>query len=171
MAAGYGPKGHPKYDSTLNAEMWTKLEEVATYAALVGNRMAGTRADRNALSTSTTEQKQRWEGLAFHETDQGLDWRYTGGAWKGLAPWGGLKAGTTGANGNITVAHPWGVAPSIVQVTMHYLEGDSLDLPRLFEPVVWIVSSTAVNIRFKRNDTGEWAAVDQPLAFMLATWA
>ena len=82
-----------------------------------------------------------------------------------------MKAGTTNANGIITVAHPWGVKPSIVQVTMHYLEGDGLDLPKFFEPVVWIVDASNIQLRFKRTDTVAWAAVDQPLAFMLATWA
>lgn len=168
---GYGVKGYPKFDPNGAPEDWVDLEAVGQYAALVGNRMAGTRAERNALSSVTTEQKQRWDGLEFHETDTGLDWRYVSGAWRGASPWGGLKAGTTNASGIITVAHPWGVKPETVLANMHYLEGDSLDLPLYFEPVVWIVDGANIQLRFKRTDTVAWAATDQPLAFMLATWA
>lgn len=168
---GYGVKGFPKFDPLGAPDTAVDLQAVAEYAALVGNRMAGTRAERNALSTLTTEPKQRWDGLEFHETDQGLDWRYVSGAWKGASPWGGLKAGNTNADGIITIAHPWGVAPSIVVATAHFLSGDTLDLPKLHEPVVWIVDAANIQIRFKRNDTGVWAGSGQPLAVMLATWA
>ena len=171
MADGYGPKGYPKYGPDSNAEVWTKLEEVGAFAAKVGNRLVGTKAQRERLSVSTTAADQAWLGVEFRETDTGVTYECVGVsplAWKRTTIWGGLKAGNTDVNGLVTVAHPLGVAPSIVHVTQTYLDGAAQELAKLFEPVVWIVNSTHIQIRFKRTDTGAWAASGQPLAFMLS---
>lgn len=87
MADGYGPKGYPKYGPDSNAELWPKLEEVGAFAATVGNRRVGTKAEREALSASTTSEDQASVGLEFFETDTGLTYRCTGVsplAWKNV---------------------------------------------------------------------------------------
>ncbi|QUW18901.1 hypothetical protein [Agrococcus sp. Marseille-Q4369] len=72
MADSYGPKGFPKYGPDSNAELWPKLQEVGEFAGAVGNRRVGTKADRAALSVSTTAAEQAWRGLEFYETDTGI---------------------------------------------------------------------------------------------------
>ena len=78
---GYGEKGYPKFAAGGGFQDWVDLEAVGAFAARVGNRGVGTRAEREALSTSTTAEKQAWEGLEFYETDTKETWLYQAG-WK-----------------------------------------------------------------------------------------
>lgn len=81
---GRGPKGNPLFDADGGIEDWVDLGEVGEYAARVGNRIVGTRAERLELITTPGAEKRVWEGLEFEQTD-GVDkgtWKYLDGAWR-----------------------------------------------------------------------------------------
>jgi hypothetical protein len=72
-----GPKNEPQYAGTGAPADAADLSEVATYAALVGNRKVGTTIQRNAATSTTSA----WEGLLWGDTTDGLEYRYTSAAW------------------------------------------------------------------------------------------
>jgi hypothetical protein len=74
-----GPKNEPQYAGTGAPADAADLSEIATYAALVGNRKTGTTAQRNAATGTSAA----WEGLLWGDTTDGYEYRYTSGAWVG----------------------------------------------------------------------------------------
>ncbi|TAJ46367.1 MAG: hypothetical protein EPO52_17695 [Herbiconiux sp.] len=73
---GSGSKNEPTYTGSGAPADAADLTEIAAYAAKVGNRKAGTAADRAALSGA-----DRWVGLEFEESDTGAVYLYTSGGW------------------------------------------------------------------------------------------
>jgi len=70
-----GSKGEPQFESTGNAPTFAAdLTATSDYAALVGNRIAGTSAERLAFDD--------WPGLAWHETDTDLEYEMTASGWR-----------------------------------------------------------------------------------------
>lgn len=81
---GFGAKGNPQFDPDGAVEDWVDFTAVGEYAARVGNRIVGTRAERLALVTSPGAEQKTWEGLEFEQTD-GVDkglWKFLGGIWR-----------------------------------------------------------------------------------------
>jgi hypothetical protein len=71
-----GSKNQPQYAGTGAPADAADLSEIATYAALVGNRKVGSTAARTGSTGADV-----WEGLLWGDTDDGLEYRYTSGAW------------------------------------------------------------------------------------------
>jgi hypothetical protein len=111
---GYGPKGYPKFDPNGAPEPWVDLEAVGEYAARVGNRIIGTKAEREALSTSTSAPNQRWLGLTYYETDTGLEWTL-------------LAAGWAVTGGKVPLARALQAAPQTIDGNLQTINYSSLD--------------------------------------------
>lgn len=80
---GFGAKGAPRFSPSAAPSTAADYELVADYAALVGNRKVGTRAQRLALVATATVENQLWNGLEFEQldgTDRGL-WKYLNNEW------------------------------------------------------------------------------------------
>ncbi len=111
-ASSFGPKGEPQFKDVDAPDVAVNPTQVAAYAALVGNRKAGTSADRKALTGVAV-----WPGLEYFETDTGSTFVYTAAGWinpdmqfaqfttrAGGVPDGGpYQAGTVTAVGGKTV--------------------------------------------------------------------
>lgn len=83
---GYGPRGGPRFLDGGAPDLATDDNEVSKYAELVGNRMVGTKAQKDALVRTTSSGNspaQLWEGLEFEETDTGILWKRKSGSWVG----------------------------------------------------------------------------------------
>jgi hypothetical protein len=77
-----GTHNEPQYSASGAPADAADLSEVATYAVLVGNRKVGTATARGLASGIDV-----WEGLMWGDTTDGLEYRYTSGAWvKSYAP-------------------------------------------------------------------------------------
>lgn len=151
---GYGPKGYPKFDPNGAPEDWVDLEAVGQFAARVGNRMVGTKAEREALSTSTTVEGQMWNGLEFRETDTGHTYERVGGAWVRTSPFSAKVSASTNTFGVVTLNHDLGAVPKWVHVSPYRGSTDSAAL--WFSYVVWDATSTQIQVRVRRSDTGNW---------------
>lgn len=84
VANSYGTKGEPVYDGTGAPDLAVDQSALARFAAEVGNRKVGTRAQRLALTDNPGAQNKRWPGLVFYQTD-GADkgaWIFLDGDWK-----------------------------------------------------------------------------------------
>lgn len=82
--AGFGAKGNPQFDPDGAVEDWVDFTAVGEYAAKVGNRMVGTRAERLALVSTAGAEAKMWNGLLFRQLD-GVDageWIVLSGVWK-----------------------------------------------------------------------------------------
>jgi hypothetical protein len=79
-----GTKNQPQYATTGAPADAADMSEIANYAAAIGNRVTGTSAQRtgNLLPFGAgTLAYTPWEGLEWDETDTGMVYRYTSGAW------------------------------------------------------------------------------------------
>lgn len=74
----YGDKNQPHFLDGGAPDLATDSNLISDYAALVGNRKVGTKAQKDALSG-----KNVWEGLEFEETDTGILWKRKSGSWVG----------------------------------------------------------------------------------------
>lgn len=72
MPTPNGPKGQPRFDINDDPDFAADLTTVSEFAAQVGNRKAGTAAERQALSGTDS-----WPGMQFYETDTGVTYVYT----------------------------------------------------------------------------------------------
>lgn len=109
-ADGHGPHNEPQYSASGAPADAADLTEVAAYAAKVGNLKGGTTADMNALTGA-----DRWEGLYFSSTTDGILYRSTGSAWAPRdsdwivwTPTISAGAGTFSVgNGTLTARYRW----------------------------------------------------------------
>ena len=71
---------------------------------------------------------------------------------------GGTWSGATDSNGiSGSISHGLGRTPKAIMFSMHNGGGMSDDVCRLFVPVIWASSSTAIMFRLRRMDTGAWS--------------
>lgn len=78
MHDSLGTKNEPQYAGSGKPASGADLTELGEYAAKVGNRKAGTSADRAGLTGNDA-----WPGLEFSETDTGATYLYTSASgWK-----------------------------------------------------------------------------------------
>lgn len=85
---GYGPRGGPLFDPDGAVDDAFDFGAVGKYAEKVGNRMAGTRAERLALVSTNGVENRYWNGLEFEQldgTDAGL-WKVVAGSWVRYKP-------------------------------------------------------------------------------------
>lgn len=73
---------------------------------------------------------------------------FNGGTWSGATD-------STGISGHIS--HGLGRTPKAIMFSMHNGGGMPDDVCRLFVPVIWSSSSTAIMFRLRRMDTGAWS--------------
>lgn len=72
-----GPKNQPRFLGTGAPSTAADENIISDYAAKVGSRMVDTSTARAGLAAA-----DKWEGLLFYETDTGITYKMTGGAWK-----------------------------------------------------------------------------------------
>lgn len=109
-----GAKNQPIYAGTGAPATGADLTELGTYAALVGNRKAGTNGDRTALTGS-----DRWDGLEFYETDTDSLYIYNGG-WKlWNRGWQAYTPTLANVSGSPTVTARYAVAAGVVKVKVN----------------------------------------------------
>jgi len=78
---GNGTRGNPTFLSTGNApDFAADLGKVAEYAAIVGNKVVGTSAQRSSFNLGAGFTGP-WESVDWVETDTGRTYRYTAGKW------------------------------------------------------------------------------------------
>lgn len=94
-----GEKGQPQYAGSGVPQDAADLTEVAAYAALVGNRKAGTTAERNqALADGET-----WDGLEWYDLTDGNLYLFQAGSWLPLlSRWTDFSPQYTGMSGGTT---------------------------------------------------------------------
>lgn len=77
---GYGPRGEPQYLDGGAPDLAVDQNTLAKYAANVGNRKAGTKAQREAAAGQSPAAGV-WEGLEWQETDTGDTYVRRSGSW------------------------------------------------------------------------------------------
>jgi hypothetical protein len=75
-ATSWGPKNEPEFADGDAPDVALNPKQAAAYAGKVGNRRVGTTAERNAAAG-----KDLWVGLAWGDTTDGNDYKYTSGGW------------------------------------------------------------------------------------------
>jgi len=96
-ADSYGTKGQPQFGANGAPAIDVDPSAVADYAALVGNHIVGTSAQRNANVVPNSSGKPVWEGLLWDDTTDLIVYRFTGGSWLPLfSQWKAFTPATTG---------------------------------------------------------------------------
>jgi len=75
----WGAKNQPQFLDAGAPDIAVDPNAVADYAAKVGNRRVGTTAERTAAAGADL-----WEGLIWHDTTDGIEYKRLSGAW---VPW------------------------------------------------------------------------------------
>lgn len=138
-AETYGDKGQPHFDANGSTAIDVDPTQVADYAALVGNYIIGTAAQRTANVVPGPSGKAVWDGLFWLDTTDGFLYKRVSGSWAvWMTPWTdfiattlGMTIGTSGqllyakfkvTNGEAQVRAGWrlGNSPVINDVTIAY---------------------------------------------------
>lgn len=98
-------------------------------------------------------------GLALEVAD--------GGTVRAVAGNGGEFAGTSDANGIVTIPHGLGYQPTVVSVDLVGVSSGSELIAQLADPIVWNRNATNIEVRLRRVDATAWFP-SQPVVI---TWS
>ena len=100
-SSAVGTRGQLQFSALEAPDMGADETALSNQTAELGTRRVGTTAERNALSGA-----KLFEGLLWADTTDGVEYRFTSGAW---APAAGkpVTGGVTGQGGFATVSGTW----------------------------------------------------------------
>ena len=105
-----------------------------------------------------------WAGRTAYVVNADAIYRHNGSQWKRNGSAGRLFSGPTDASGIIIVNHQFGSTPAWAVSTSGNASTETLNL--ILSPIIWAISSTTVSVRFRRNDTNQWATLQPVVGYL-----
>ncbi|UCR89240.1 hypothetical protein [Mycetocola spongiae] len=160
----YNPvTGAPEFLAGGPPDMGADETLVAAFAAEVGTRRIGTTAERQAV-------KFRRPGMLFFDTSEWQEYIFRDGAWKAVRPSETKRySSATNAQGVVVTTHSLGKLPSGAQVTIAH--GSSETVTLLASAVIWELTDSAAQVRFRRADQPNTWFAGQPVSFYITFFA